>query len=325
MKRLAILFLILIFGGCAGLQPKNIDQVDWPPVTPVERPEIEPQGEAKVGEVFRIEDITSQSAANKIRAFTEIEGGGAGALDAIDCQVLAENDLALAFDVNSTAVLFYWFDDGATDAEASPGVIRPDNYATCGDGVWKQLGLRGIATINMSSIDNYQVDGTSLNDMDLGFTVEQTFSAGLNTNKVEFDCEDLADDTYQGEVVILDCGDTDNCAVGDIVFIDPSDADPIKEADATAASGEYPAFGIVVVAGNDGSPTVVMTKGCYRDDDGYNWTATGPEDWIYLGESDGTSTQTKPSTSNDCIQIIGRPISADVAYYDFSRPYLLVE
>ena len=62
---------------------------------------------------------------------------------------------------------------------------------------------------------------------------------------VRYDCEDLADDTWEGETYILDCGDTDNCAVGDIVFIDPSDGDPLKEADATTGSGEFPAFGIV--------------------------------------------------------------------------------
>ena len=142
---------------------------------------------------------------------------------------------------------------------------------------------------------------------------------------LRYDCEDLAEDTWQGETYIIDCGEAANCAVGDIVYIDPSDGDPLKEADATVSSGKFPAFGIVVVAGNDGSPTVVMTKGCYRNDDGYNWTITAPTDFIYLGESVGTSTQTAPSTSGDCVQIIGYPINADVAHYDFTRPYSEVE
>jgi hypothetical protein len=117
----------------------------------------------------------------------------------------------------------------------------------------------------------------------------------------------------------------DDCAVGDIVFIDPSDGDPLKEANATTGSGEFPAFGIVVVAGTDGNPAVVMTKGCYRDDDGYEWTITAPTDFIYLGEADGTSTQAAPTDPGDCIQIIGYPINADVAHYDFTRPYAEVE
>jgi hypothetical protein len=80
-------------------------------------------------------------AANKIRAFTEIEGGGAGALDAVPCADWAENDLALVYDVNSTSMQFYWFDDGAEDDEDTvlKSIIRPDNYATCGDGVLKMM------------------------------------------------------------------------------------------------------------------------------------------------------------------------------------------
>ena len=143
MKRLLILLLILLFFGCAGLMPKNTGY-----------PQIE-----QPGETFRIEELTQRGAANKIRAFTEIEGGGAGALDAILCANLVENDLAIAYDVNSSTLYFYWFDDGDETAEASPFFIRPDDYANCGNGVWKLMtswGTAGTATPTVTFRDSNQ-------------------------------------------------------------------------------------------------------------------------------------------------------------------------
>jgi hypothetical protein len=133
-KYLGILLLVVSFG-CAGLQQKP---------QPVEKPP---------GQVFRIEDITTQGAANKIRAFTEIEGGASGALDAVNCTLLAENDLALAYDVNSETMYFYWFDDGNTDAESNPWKMRPDNYATCGDGVWIAMSSFGVAGVAQPAVN----------------------------------------------------------------------------------------------------------------------------------------------------------------------------
>jgi len=150
MKRLPILFLFLIFIGCAGLQ--------------IQGPQVEAPPGAQVGDVFRIEEITSQSAANKIRAFTEIEGGASGALDAIDCQVLAENDLAFAYHINSKTNYFYWFDDGATDAEDSPWIIRPDNYATCSDGVWKAMTGFGFGPTSQPKIVFRDLEATDFDD-----------------------------------------------------------------------------------------------------------------------------------------------------------------
>ncbi|MHA2163492.1 MAG: hypothetical protein ACXACB_02005 [Promethearchaeota archaeon] len=171
MKRLWKLFTILLlastfaFSGCAGLQPKP--QVEQPP-----------------GTVFKIEDLTTAGAANKIRAFTEVTGVASGSLQAVDCTLLAENDLALAYDVNSATMYFYWFDDGNTNATDDPWEMRPDNYATCGDGVWiamSSFGIAGVAqpAVNFRDSDQAQqiiaklyADAADANDSRLYLQVE---------------------------------------------------------------------------------------------------------------------------------------------------------
>jgi hypothetical protein len=235
-----------------------------------------------------------------------------------DATLAADGTLTIAANAVENSMMA---DNSVDSAEIAAGAVDPAHVAS---GAWDfgtsveadTLTEGGNAVWNDADTD--VVDNSHINWADIDYLEDEG-----RPNTVRYDCEDLGDDTYRGDTVILDCGDTDNCAVGDIVFVDPSDGDPLKEADATAASGEFPAFGIVVAAANDGSPATVLIKGCVRDDDGYDWTDTAPTDFIFLGESDGTSTQDKPDTTGDCVQIIGMPISADVAFYDFGRPYAL--
>jgi hypothetical protein len=235
-----------------------------------------------------------------------------------DATLAADGTLTIAANAVENSMMA---DNSVNSAEIAAGAVDPAHVAS---GAWDfgtsveadTLTEGGNAVWNDADTD--VVDNSHINWADIDYLEDEG-----RPNTVRYDCEDLGDDTYRGDTVILDCGDTDNCAVGDIVFVDPSDGDPLKEADATAASGEFPAFGIVVAAANDGSPATVLIKGCVRDDDGYDWTDTAPTDFIFLGESDGTSTQDKPDTTGDCVQIIGMPVSADVAFYDFGRPYAL--
>jgi len=138
--------------------------------------------------------------------------------------------------------------------------------------------------------------------------------------EIEGGADEMDDDEYNGVTVGgLDAGE----AIGqwDVVFI-KNDTDPIWEADATAASGEYPAFGIAVAAASDTNPVTILTQGVVRNE---GWTGQTIGGAVYLGESDGALTQTAPSDANDCVQIIGWAISDSEIYFDFSRPYQLVE
>lgn len=130
----------------------------------------------------------------------------------------------------------------------------------------------------------------------------------------------MDDDEYNGIIIAgADCGE--NLAQWDTVFIN-NDVDIWHKADATQASGEYPAGGIAVAACTDTNPAKVMIRGAIRNE---GWTGLTIGGAVYLGEADGGLTQTAPSTANDCVQIIGFAISDSEILFDFSRPYQLVE
>ena len=46
---------------------------------------------------------------------------------------------------------------------------------------------------------------------------------------------------------------------------------------------------------------------------------------VYLSDTAGGLTQTAPSTSGDCVQIIGRALSDSEIYFNFSGHWLEVE
>jgi hypothetical protein len=79
------------------------------------------------------------------------------------------------------------------------------------------------------------------------------------------------------------------------------------------ASGKAPGWGLALAASADGSPIYVLSRGWVRND-AWTWT---PGDPIYLADTPGGLTQTKPSTSGDIVQPVGIAKSADVAYFNF--------
>lgn len=119
--------------------------------------------------------ITTEDSTPRFWVCEALTGGTSGSLDNIPIASIGDKDVAV---VNLTGVVYiYYFVAAATDAESSPGKIRPNDYASAG--VWYQSGLGGLATLNLSSIDYFQVGGVSLNDLDMAFTVAQTFGGGI--------------------------------------------------------------------------------------------------------------------------------------------------
>lgn len=82
-------------------------------------------------------------ATTKMYHATALTGGGSGALDSIAIAGLTDGDFAIysADDGGSGLTILYRFYASATDATASPGKIRPADYATAG--VWYSCGLGG--------------------------------------------------------------------------------------------------------------------------------------------------------------------------------------
>jgi len=158
---------------------------------------------------------------------------------------------------------------------------------------------------------------------DANITMSQGGSVVLtdnNTISLDATADGMDDDEYNGVTITgRNCGET--LTQWDLVEL-VDDADPWHKADATAASGEYPAFGISVAACTDTNPAIILVRGIVRNEGWTGLTVAAP---VYLGETDGAITQTAPSTSNDCVQIVGWALSDSEIYFDFSRPYQLVE
>lgn len=134
------------------------------------------------------------------------------------------------------------------------------------------------------------------------------------------DHDGMDDDEYNG-VTITGLNAGEGLTQWNLVRIH-NDADPWHLAEADVAS-EFPAQGIVVATVTDTNEAKVLVQGVVRNE---GWTGLTIGGAVYLGEaSAGSLTQTAPSTSGDCVQIVGFAISDSEILFDFSRPYQEVE
>lgn len=99
---------------------------------------------------------------------------------------------------------------------------------------------------------------------------------------------------------------------GDLVYY-KSDGG-VWKADADG-SGTYPAMGLALETASSGSHEVFLW-GLYRDDSRFNWTVGG---LIYLSTTAGSMTQTKPSATDNVVQVLGFATHADRIYF---KPHL---
>jgi len=142
------------------------------------------------------------------------------------------------------------------------------------------------------------------------------------------DPDGMDDDEYNGIVVSgIETGEAGGVDQWELVYLKGDDVDPLFLASATQGEAKYPAFGIVVADANDSAPVIVLVQGVVINE---NWDALAVGSPVYLGETDnetlgGMLTVVAPSTANDCVQIVGWAISPSEIYFDFSRPYQLVE
>lgn len=165
-----------------------------------------------------------------------------------------------------------------------------------------------------------------LDGQDEKIVVSKPIQLDDNTSlSIEGGADQMDDHEYNGKVVAgIDAGEA--IAIFEAVYL-ADDSDPIKLANATQGGGAYPAFGIAVAAASDTAPVTILREGVIRDE---TWSALTEGAPIYLGETGnetlgGMLTTVAPSTANDCIQIVGWIISESEIYFDFSRPYQLVE
>lgn len=127
--------------------------------------------------------------------------------------------------------------------------------------------------------------------------------SGNPTISTEFDAA-VADDSVSGIKITLTAGES--LAFGDVGYLKLSDG-KVWKADADAVATAFAMFLATAAISADASGGFLV-MGVVRDDSAYNFTTQGP---IYLSTTAGGITQTAPSGTDDVIQILGFPLSAD--------------
>lgn len=148
---------------------------------------------------------TFSEAGIKTWNATALTGGATRALDAIATASLTDGDRAIS--LVSGALYIHEYDSAATDAEASPDYIRPDDYAT--SGVWVQQTSPLDSTIAAGTIvgwfstspptDFLECDGSAVSRTtysDLFSEISDDFGAG--DGSTTFNLPDLRGEFLRG-------------------------------------------------------------------------------------------------------------------------------
>ncbi len=91
------------------------------------------------------------------------------------------------------------------------------------------------------------------------------------------------------------------------------------EADADATGTSINLLGIALEVKNDGQPMNVALPGSFVRDDSWNWTGGVP---LYISNTPGAITATKPTGSGDVVRTVGYAVTADVIFFNPSSDYV---
>lgn len=140
-------------------------------------------------------------------------------------------------------------------------------------------------------------------------------------SSVALDPAGSADGKFSGITIAATAGYTQ--AFGDLVHLDPTDSRwELADANsAAAADGDSRGvLGMVVVAGTDGNACTILLKGVIRADAKFPaMTINAP---MYVSETAGAITGTKPTTTDNVIRVVGFALTADEIMFDPEPGYI---
>lgn len=165
---------------------------------------------------------------------------------------------------------------------------------------------------NIANVGNVDLDEVHADDASI------TIGSTDDDIHIAMDGNPDADDSYSG-ITLRDLNAGETITQWDLVYFDATDSE-WKQADADA-SGEWPCRAMATAAGTDGNELIVLTQGVIENTS-WDWTVGAT---LYLSDTAGGITETAPSTSGDCVQVIGWAISADAIYLNISGHWLEVE
>ncbi len=169
----------------------------------------------------------------------------------------------------------------------------------------------------IDTLANLTSIGTAATEIDVNDALALDDDASLDMDAT---ANGMADDKYNGITLSgWNCGES--ISQWDSVYLDDT-SNEWMQADADAA-GEFPARGIMVAACTDGNPGIVLVQGVIRDDT-FNYANNG--ETLYLSDvAGGDPLEDPPSTSGDCVQVVGFALDDDHIYVNFSGEYMEVE
>lgn len=256
------------------------------------------------GLIQKVDDNFDDLYSGKSRpTITNLTGGTSADLDGITTAGVTVGAIQL---VNLSGDVRLYALVSGTDAESSPDVIRPDDYATTtNEKVWKWI----CTTPTPLTSDN----STKAVNSAWGTAKVQAELALITSADVKFNYAALTSDhTFNGPPIVGQNGGED-IVFGQAVYWSFSDGEwMLADAD---GSGTFPAGGLAVTSSTNGNPITVLQRGFVRDDS-WNWSA-GP---IYLGTTAGSLTQPPPTADNG--QKVGFAVTADIAFFDFTQSYV---
>ena len=154
--------------------------------------------------------------------------------------------------------------------------------------------------------------GGGLADLVSDITPELGGDLDLNDKYVELKSEPSDDDTGSG-IIVTETVDENTFGIAAALH---KAADGNWEmASAHETTNHMPCTGLALTAGTGPSKKVLLF-GIIRHD-AWNWT-TGPgiAGLIYLGETSGVLTQTRPSDDGDMIQVVGFALTDDTMMFN---------
>lgn len=271
---------------------------------------------------------------NAIRDKIESMGGGGGGtvdtvvagtgidVDATDPAnpVVSLEDTVTNAQTGTTYTLQASDHNGVIDAtNAGSKVFTFDDTATLGANFVTIVRNLGAGPLTFAA------DGNTIHGDGVVYQFKKAVIYAIGTDEYVIDIQDndvydigvlSADHTWKGTVFAgLQAGAT--IAQFEAVYIGESSKWLLADAN---GSGTFPAMGLALAAYSDTNPARVLTKGIVRDDT-WDWTIGG---LIYLSATAGGLTQSAPSTSGDKVQVVGRALTADIAYFDFNSVYVTV-
>jgi hypothetical protein len=188
-----------------------------------------------------------------------------------------------------------------------------------------ELGHASDTTITRVSAGVAAVEGNNILTANTGLplaggTMSGNITLGENT-AIALDPAGSADGKYTGITVTGTAGYAQT--YGDLVYLDPTDSrwEKTDANSAAAADGDARGnVGFVVVAGAaDGNACTILLQGIIRADAAFPaLTVNNP---VYISETAGAVTQTKPTTTDAVIRCIGFALTADEINFNPSSDY----